>query len=251
MTLAAAVALTGSPGTLGWASQAAAGGGARDPFPAEIARLSRAVAPVVCRSGVPEKPVDRILGTAFFVSASGEFVTADHVLVNAGDCRKAVYLPVNGWSPDPDSEIRIYNFTHCVRDGVSDIAVCRTELDLSTTASLGIAVTPVTLDTGDSQDGTPIAFTGFPLEIRYPLTARGHLAASQPAFVAGGLPRLVVDRVAWPGSSGSPVYGADGHVMGIVIERGVEGTTGLAFARPAALIEDIVTRFRKQNPPAR
>jgi S1-C subfamily serine protease len=231
------------------AGQAGAGDDARDPFLAEVARVSRAVAPVVCRSGVTEKPVDRILGTAFFVSETGEFVTADHVIAaGARNCRKAVYLPVNGWSPDPESEIRLFNFTRCVRDLNADIAVCRTDLDLSESANIGIAVTPLTFNTGDSQDGTPVAFTGFPLEIRYPLTARGYLAASQPAFVAGGLPRLVLDRIAWPGSSGSPVYGANGLVMGMVIERGIERSTGLSFARPATLIVEVVAKFRQQHP---
>ncbi len=250
LTFAMACALAGYAGELVRAGQAGPGSDAPEPFLAEVARLNRAVAPVVCRSGVTEKPVDRILGTAFFVSATGEFVTADHVIAaGTRDCRKAVYLPVNGWSPDPDSEIRLYNFTRCVRDWNADIAVCRTDLDLSESANIGIEVKPIAFNTSESQDGTPIAFTGFPLEIRYPLTARGYLAASQPAFIAGGLPRLVLDRIAWPGSSGSPVYGADGRVMGMVIERGIERSTGLSFARPASLIVEAVTKFRQQHPP--
>lgn len=244
--LVATACLTAAPESAA-GRQVAEGTRAADPFPNEIARINRSIAPVICRTRTPEKPVERIVGTAFFVSASGEFVTAEHVIESAGDCQKAVYLPVNGWNPDPDAEIRLYNFTQCLRDASADIAVCRTDRDLTTTAHFGTAVTPVIFDTSEHEDGTPIAFTGFPLQIRRPLTARGFLAASHPGFMAGGLPRLVLDRVAWPGSSGGPVYGANGSVIGMMMERGIDRSTGLAFARPASLIVDNITRFRQQN----
>jgi S1-C subfamily serine protease len=230
-----------------WARQFAEGPHSADPFPLEIGRINRSIAPVICRTKTPEKPVERIVGTAFFVSETGEFVTAEHVIDSAGDCQKAIYLPVNGWNPDPDAEIRIYNFTLCLRDATADIAICRTDRDLTTTAHFGTAVAPVVFDTTDHEDGTPVAFTGFPLQIRRPLTARGFLAATHPGFMAGGLPRLVLDRVAWPGSSGGPVYGADGHVIGMMTERGIDRSTGLAFARPSSLIVESLTKFRQQN----
>jgi S1-C subfamily serine protease len=246
-TIFLAAALLAVTSDSAWAGQTNGESGTPDPFPREIARITRSIAPVICRTMTPEKPVERIVGTAFFVSAVGEFVTAEHVIDSAGECQKAVYLPVNGWNPDPDAEIRLYNFKRCLRDAEADIAVCRTDRDLTTTVSLGTVVTPVIFDTAEHEDGTPIAFTGFPLQIRRPLTARGFLAASHPGFMAGGLPRLVIDRVAWPGSSGGPVYGADGRVIGMMTERGIDRSIGLAFARPASLIVDIVTKFRQQN----
>jgi S1-C subfamily serine protease len=222
---------------------AAQGPAAADEFVSAVGRMRRSVAPIVCRTGVAEKPISGILGSAFFVSAAGEFVTAAHVLPTS-PCALAVYLPDGGWTAET-GVVRFFNFDNsCQIDETADIAACKTNADLTTVAS-GIDMLPVVLDASTYPvDGTAIAFTGFPIQNVQPLTARGHIAAFRPALLSGG-PRWILDRAAWPGSSGGPVFLSDGRVIGIIIQFGINDGTGLAYARPAASIMAVINAFRQ------
>ena len=54
--------------------------------------------------------------------------------------------------------------------------------------------------------------------------------------------KLVIDKSAWPGASGSPVYDGDGKVIGLVIETGLAEGAGLTYSRPIDLITDFLTK---------
>jgi S1-C subfamily serine protease len=184
-----------------------------------------------------------VLGTAFFTSKAGEFVTAAHVLSvtnvkTASGCIPGIYLPTSGWSTEVRSiEIRHFAFRNCpIVNETLDIAVCRTVLDMSTFA--GIDVVPVTFNDLSQPDGTAVAFTGFPLQSRQPLTSRGSIAAYRGGVgVLQG--ELVLDRTGWPGLSGGPVYTADGAVIGIVVQRGTGDGAGITIARPSRFVAQI------------
>lgn len=53
----------------------------------------------------------------------------------------------------------------------------------------------------------------------------------------------MLDCIAWPGASGSPVYDSDGAVRGVLLSTGRDSSTGLSFARPAS----IVTAFLREH----
>jgi hypothetical protein len=92
-------------------------------------------------------------------------------------------------------------------------------------------------------DGTEIAFTGFPLQLRDPLTVRASVACYQAVWENDRpVPRLLVDRVAWPGSSGSPVYLASGRVIAILIGGGKDEATGMTIIRAALPIRDMLAK---------
>lgn len=80
-----------------------------------------------------------------------------------------------------------------------------------------------------------MAFTGFPLRSRRPVTSKGIIASYNAR-----LQQVFIDKVAWPGASGSPLYVASGQVVGMVHKRGIGAVEGLAFARPAVLIRDFL-----------
>jgi len=214
-----------------------------------IEAMKRSIAPVVCRTGIADRPVSAILGTAFFVSAEGEFVTAAHVLQTApANCDTAIYVPLDGWRSEADA-IRLFNFQRQRRriETNADVAVCQTTVPPATVPKVNAV--PVTLDAEASPvEGTEVAFTGFPLRNAEPLTARGFLAGYRNPSRVGG-ERWILDRAAWPGSSGSPVYLDDGRVIGIIIQRGINDGSGLAYARPASQIVASVRAFREAAAP--
>ena len=41
---------------------------------------------------------------------------------------------------------------------------------------------------------------------------------------------LVIDKNAWPGASGSLVFDSKGNIVGMVVQRGFNDASGLAFA---------------------
>ena len=48
---------------------------------------------------------------------------------------------------------------------------------------------------------------------------------------------LIVDKNAWPGASGSPVYTDKGMIVGILIQRGFNDASGLAFVRTTPYVQ--------------
>jgi S1-C subfamily serine protease len=185
-------------------------------------------------------------GTAFFVNQSGDFVTAAHVVVEGrrfiaehGNCVLTIYLPVGGWHQSQGFTVREYTFTNCDMDEVVDVALCRATPNPFYDHSVSAAIAPVSFDVAPQVDGTAVAFTGFPLSNAQPITAKGFVAALE---FHGTVPhRVVVDRGAWPGASGSPLYRDDGRVVGIVTETGTGFANGLSYARSSA---EIVTFLR-------
>jgi V8-like Glu-specific endopeptidase len=218
-----------------------------DPFIAAIAQMKDSVAPVVCRArdsdGKPINGVQSVVGTAFFVSTRGKFVTAAHVIVDTRrpNCTPAIYVPTEGWEQTtPALAIRLYNFTNCPIVNTSlDLAVCETEDDLTRDEAKGVRVTPVAFNHTRHPAGTLVGFLGFPLQETTPVSVRGSVAAywTTQKLVNG---ELVIDKSSWAGMSGGPVFLADGTVIGIVTNRGTKTREGMTMARPTWLIEEVL-----------
>jgi S1-C subfamily serine protease len=233
------------------ATPVATTGAAPDPFIATIAAMKRTVAPVVCapvdRSD-PGKWRPRFVGTGFFVSVHGDFLTANHVLDGVKSAESQACEPGISFAlPSTNNDVingQLFRFStkECATDPATDIARCRTVEDLSTFEKGAFAPSPVVIDTGRLDDGAPIAMTGFPLGMPVPITARGYIAGYQMG--ADGPVRIVIDHAAWPGCSGSPVYDADGKVIGMVLLAGEDTASGMSLARSGFQL----ARFMSEHP---
>jgi hypothetical protein len=121
-----------------------------------------------------------------------------------------------------------------------DIAICKIVRGIRPV--LGREPNPVTLDTELKDDGTPIAFTGFPLSYAVPITSRGFTSGYSDTRDEKGPRDLIIDKSAWPGVSGSPIFLENGAVVGILVRRGIDNGSGLAMGRPASFIAKVLSQ---------
>lgn len=210
-----------------------------------IKRIKSTTVPIVCgtkkRDG--EFHVNKIIGSAFFINDEGYFLTAGHVFndwakidTTKEKCFPAIYMVMGGWEADT-TQIRWFRFKTCRRNEVTDIAICKPKTNPFLTEDVKRQINFVTFTKLQSlEDGTPVAFTGFPLNFIRPITAKGNIASYIETEK-----RIVIDNSAWPGASGSPVYRHDAQVVGIIIQRGINKGTGLAYARDTDSIIKFLT----------
>jgi len=226
-------------------------------FVSAAGNLKGAVVPVICAGQNLDGSAFLISveGTGFFLSDDGDFVTAGHVaqgLFAVGRIPAcpvpAIYVPVSGWSDtSPNMQLRIPFIGQCWWDPNADVAVCSLKENPFTAPTITKKPVVTVLDTAIKDSGTPIAFTGFPLTFLQPITSQGIVGVYQSPEASIGPKVLVIDKNAWPGASGSPVYTSDGKVIGMVVQRGFSDATGLAFARTSVFIQ----RFLTENKQAR
>ncbi len=193
-------------------------------------------------------------GTAVFVQKNGAFITPRHVLNGiTGGARQnpcpfpAIYVPEDGiWHVD-QATFRIHfspfipNLCKVVVDTHFDVAYCS-----PVPGTLSAEVSPVVFEQTPPPDGTPVAFTGFPLSNTVPLTTLGAIA-SYSATDELGTSMIVVDKANWPGASGSPIYLTDGRVVGILVARGAGEGSGLTCCWPCRLSSDQLCRWRNSQ----
>ena len=230
---------------------------AQDPFIGAIETMKRSIAPLVCLSvkGEESTVLDR-LGSAFFVSTEGEFVTAAHVIAEMQKSDRAcpvsaITLPLEGWQPGVPNEPTAwlaFKIGDCAIDTLLDVAKCRAMIDRSgPMAERGLRIVPVKFEWEIPPDGTQVAFTGFPLGVRDPMTFRAGVAANRPVWRDGKvIPQLVLDRTAWPGFSGSPVFVSDGRVIGILFAGVINEGTAMTFLRPASAVREMIAKRTKK-----
>jgi hypothetical protein len=224
-----------------------------------IEEIKHSIVPVVC-AYIDEShhfQVAFVAGSGFFVDTSGRFITAGHVVFDDWDaamkkthaCEAAIYIPDHGWGKYENYiPMQFFWFTNCIRDKTVDLAVCQpTENPFISARVPRDNISVAVFDTDDHPDGTPIAFTGFPLENMAPITSIGFIGGGQ--FIPGNTigHDLVIDKAAWPGASGSLVYLESGKVIGIILKGGRADASGIGVARNTAIIVD----FLSKNPPAK
>jgi S1-C subfamily serine protease len=167
-------------------------------------------------------------GTGFGVDSRGTIITNRHLVRNeAGQMPKriaVIFADTRDWLPAHVEEVA----------GDGDLAVLRVDGDGPYPTVAGLAETAAAV-------GTPVALIGFPLGLATPMdnsssqvVARTTLGVGTVAKVVPGV--LQIDAYAAEGSSGSPVFSADGALVGVVY-GGAEGSGGrIVYAIPSSAV---------------
>jgi len=190
----------------------------RDPASASstadaIASLKRSIVPVVCFTPPNQ---NQVVGTGFLLNGRGEFLTARHVLSGIHEletkqgCTLAIYVPIGGWNELNFSFSALEFFAGtCVESAALDLAACRLNKNPFDDPQTKSNIQPVRFDSALPQDGTAVFVSGFSLGKAVPIS----ISAMVAGYATAG--QLILDKSVQPGHSGSPVYLANGHVVGM------------------------------------
>jgi V8-like Glu-specific endopeptidase len=192
-------------------------------------------------SGTEAKILKR-MGSAFLISEEADFLTAAHVVTamqqSDDPCpTPAITLAVGDWRPEAPAEDMVwlpFKIADCRVDSTVDVAECRPSGDVPARIRNLHKATPVQFEWSIQPDGTELAFTGFPLEARDPMTFRAHVAAYKTPWPDQATPQLILDHAGLPGFSGSPVFLANGRVVAIQVKDGRPDAPGTSIARPSS-----------------
>lgn len=203
----------------------------------------------------PRQPIIRgeranYLGTGFVVDDGLTVVTNAHVLPEKLDTENRQLLAVFV-GKGADTRVRPARIVR--RDDEHDLALLKIRGEPLPALTLG--------DSDAVREGAAIAFTGFPLGMAlglFPVTHRGYVAAitpmAHPADRAGELTSLhlhrtrrgamafQLDATAYPGNSGSPVFGPDGLVVGVLNSVVVKETRETMLANPSGISYAVPSR---------
>ena len=212
------------------------------------------VVPVACilEHPVLGGPILSIVGSGFFIDKQGTFVTAGHVLddfarLNTKEqpCFPGIYVSRRGWSDfAQEADAKWFKFVNCWTDRKADIAVCRPIENPFLDPAVSRHVSRARIRPDRMGDGDYVAFTGFPWSTIRPITSKGSIAAYRDVQAGSGPTMLIIDKAAWPGASGSPVYDRKGGVVGVLVQAGVNVGSGLAYARTSAAIVSLLATGR-------
>ena len=171
-------------------------------------------------------------GTGFGVAAEGLVVTNRHLVQNdAGQSPKRIaiiFADTRDWLPAHVEKVA----------GDADLAILRLERDgpYPIVSRLASSTPPV---------GTPVALIGFPLGMATPMDGSDSQITARTTLGVGTISKsissvLQIDAFATEGSSGSPVFRADGALVG-VIYGGADGTGGrIVYATPSSAISALL-----------
>ena len=198
------------------------------------------------------QPSIQFIGTGFVVADGRYVVTNAHVVDKQLDTEKKetpIVLISRGGRPEPrEAEILAI-------DKIHDIALMKISGEAIPAMKLG--------ESANVREGQMLVFTGFPIGMVlgfHPATHRGMVAAITPnvlpAITARQLNAQMISRVrdsaymvfqldgtAYPGNSGSPLYGPeDGTVVGIINSVFVQGTRETAISQPSGITYAIPAR---------
>jgi serine protease Do len=202
-------------------------------------------------------PQFRYRGTGFVVGDGSLAATSAHVLPEELDTGSAPEILVALLPGDADvSRAEVRRLTRLAVESEHDLALLRMS---------GTPLQPLTVrDSGAVAEGDHLLLTGFPIGDvlgLYPATHRAMVSAIAPVAIPSATARQLdakvlrqlrkpafsifqLDAVAYPGSSGSPLYDpVSGDVVGVVNMGFVRGTRESALSQPSGITYAIPSRF--------
>jgi Trypsin-like peptidase domain len=208
-----------------------------------IARLEPSLVPIV---GIG-KSGPMVIGTGFFVSSDGEFITAAHVL------RQGKEVEIKALVPGDSGERQLATVELVAADDQRELALCRISQETHHSGYV-----PVTLASSVNViPGTLVVVSGFPLAARNNSSHIGMISSRS----AGSEP-LEIAATINEGESGAPIMRWDtGVVVGMVASvrtastyvgaaRGVEEqNSGLALGSRSEWISALITRAHQSAEP--
>ena len=193
-------------------------------LPTIFARNSQAVAITVS-----EFDGKSYAGSAFGITEDGVLVTNKHNVVHPETGRRAAriavkYTDTRDWLP-----ARIVSVSEVEGE---DLAIIRMEREGRYPAVQGIS-----RGAGQSSEGVTVAIIGYPAGMNTPMEGEGNDFLAKSTLSSGTVSKktssvLQIDSYATHGSSGSPVFGADGHVIGVVYGGQAEAAGRIVYAVP-------------------
>jgi S1-C subfamily serine protease/pSer/pThr/pTyr-binding forkhead associated (FHA) protein len=171
-------------------------------------------------------------GSGFAITPSGYFVTNRHVVTtDSGKVADSVFVTMadqrygRWWRAD----------VIAVGQGETDIAV------LKLRGYRGPYIKKVDWASANARQGEPAALIGFPRGTMVALDSSDVVRTSMSAgiFSKVGSGRIQFDGFSQGGSSGSPVFNANGEVVAVHY-AGLKGTVGLGFAVPVSKVVGVL-----------
>jgi len=166
--------------------------------------------------GIP----DRVLGSAFFIDASGLLITNYHVIASEVDPKHRGYSRLYirmGDSTSPRVPARVIGY-----DKALDLALIKTEIETEYVFSIVDRVIPRVGDT--------VLAIGSPLGLEKTVTS-GIVSALGRRFLQIG-DVIQIDAAINSGNSGGPIIDIEGRLLGVAF-AGIAQHQGLNFAVPA------------------
>jgi len=166
---------------------------------------------------------DRVLGSAFFVDASGLLITNYHVIASEVDPKYQGYSRMYirmGDASSPRVPARVIGW-----DKALDLALIKTEMESEYVFSLVDRVIP--------RIGDTVLAIGSPVGLEKTVTSGIVSALGRRLLQIGDV--YQIDAAVNSGNSGGPVVDSEGRLIGIVF-AGVEHYQGLNFAVPAEIL---------------
>jgi S1-C subfamily serine protease len=189
-----------------------------------VSDMIKGVATVVVDRGIRIERgmgfADRMLGSAFFVDASGLLITNYHVIASEVDTKYQGYSRMYirmGDASSPRVPARVIGW-----DKALDLALIKTEMESEYVFSLVDRVIPRVGDT--------VLAIGSPVGLEKTVTSGIVSALGRRLLQIGDV--YQIDAAVNSGNSGGPVVDSEGRLVGIVF-AGVEHYQGLNFAVPA------------------
>jgi len=182
------------------------------------------------RKGMPQqqqKPSPTLAqGSGFFISPDGFVVTNNHVVEDAEDITVTM--------EDGDK----YPATLVGTDPRTDVALIKVKAD-------GKTFPFVEFSKKDPRVGDWVLAVGNPFGLGGTVTA-GIISAHNRDIGSGPYDYLQIDAAVNRGNSGGPSFDLDGKVIGVntAIFSPSGGNVGIAFAVPAALVQEVVTQLK-------
>jgi S1-C subfamily serine protease len=205
--------------------------GLADATQVDFRGISRKNADAVALVLVKFSATEIFSGTAFSVDSQGTMVTNKHVLVGEDGGRQPLGIAVKFSGSKQWFQGRLLG----VSDS-ADVGVLRVDIRGGTPRVAGFAPEP-----HDPQRGDPVAIIGYPLGEDLPMEHQDRTTVADPTLTVGTVSKVLsalvqVDGYGAPGSSGSPVFGRDGRVIGMVYGGNRESLGRIIFAVPGRTV---------------